>query len=690
VEVFDRGSNYDPHLDPIVRVEARRLRAKLAEYHEKTSQNGLILISFPKGSYVPVFEQKPLDHHTADKLQPALGVWLSLRAKTGLLVALAVVLFVSGFLWWVRHLGSRHEQLEFTRLAGDFNAMGRPALSLDGKLVTYASAGMGEGQPDLWVQQVSGGGLLNLTHSPTPETAPSFSADGTQIVFTRGGLEESGIWLIPTIGGQQKRLTEFGNNPRFSRDGQWIAFDYGDINQMEARIYLVAAKGGTPVRWQPDFATALLPHWSPDAKHLLFLGCSDLKKGDWDLWVAPVDGGNAMRTGVRDKIESMGYQQVFPGAWTPSGNAVIVWAEKGDTTDLLRIPLSPKTLQAVGIPQRLTQGVSEDCCPSVSADGRLAFKSVTRKTEILELPLDAKSGKQAGDPTVIAHGTFLNVRPSACADGRKVAYMIPNAANWDLRLKDLESGADRVLVSDVSSKIVPYPAMRPDNLKVAFPVEENGKPSIFLVDTASDVARKSPERLCEGCGTPFGWSPDGAKLLYFPPNWPGPSPICLLQVETRLKAEVVKHSKYNLVGAQFSPDGRWISFQGSAGMKNGGIFVVPYEEDTVTKESDFIEVTGGAFFEGNAFWSSDGSFIYFLGHRHAFASTHCIWAQRLDRLTKRPIGKPFAVYHDHTLRANKMGRYVGGMWMSQGGNKLFFSASRAPASIWMTQLKDLD
>ena len=38
VEVFDRGPSYDPRIDPIVRVEARRLRAKLRAYlHSKTA-----------------------------------------------------------------------------------------------------------------------------------------------------------------------------------------------------------------------------------------------------------------------------------------------------------------------------------------------------------------------------------------------------------------------------------------------------------------------------------------------------------------------------------------------------------------------------------------------------------------------------------------------------------------------------
>src|SRR3954453_8319655 len=57
VEVFDRSGNYDPRLDPVVRVEARRLRAKLDSYYEGDGKNDSLLIQFPKGRYVPVFRE---------------------------------------------------------------------------------------------------------------------------------------------------------------------------------------------------------------------------------------------------------------------------------------------------------------------------------------------------------------------------------------------------------------------------------------------------------------------------------------------------------------------------------------------------------------------------------------------------------------------------------------------------------
>jgi len=52
-EVFDRDDNYDPRLDPIVRVEARRLRQRLAEYYAGPGIADTLRIEFPKGAYAP-------------------------------------------------------------------------------------------------------------------------------------------------------------------------------------------------------------------------------------------------------------------------------------------------------------------------------------------------------------------------------------------------------------------------------------------------------------------------------------------------------------------------------------------------------------------------------------------------------------------------------------------------------------
>lgn len=55
VEVFQRPADYDPRTDPIVRVEARRLRARLEEYYAAEGSGSPVRIGLPKGGYVPAF-----------------------------------------------------------------------------------------------------------------------------------------------------------------------------------------------------------------------------------------------------------------------------------------------------------------------------------------------------------------------------------------------------------------------------------------------------------------------------------------------------------------------------------------------------------------------------------------------------------------------------------------------------------
>jgi hypothetical protein len=57
LEVFDRGPDFNPRLDPIVRVQARNLRSRMAKYYEGPGQADPIRIELPKGTYIPVFRQ---------------------------------------------------------------------------------------------------------------------------------------------------------------------------------------------------------------------------------------------------------------------------------------------------------------------------------------------------------------------------------------------------------------------------------------------------------------------------------------------------------------------------------------------------------------------------------------------------------------------------------------------------------
>src|SRR5262249_52977397 len=58
VNVFRKETTFDPRTDPIVRVQARRLRAKLFRYYREEGRTDRLVIELPKGGYAPVFKDR--------------------------------------------------------------------------------------------------------------------------------------------------------------------------------------------------------------------------------------------------------------------------------------------------------------------------------------------------------------------------------------------------------------------------------------------------------------------------------------------------------------------------------------------------------------------------------------------------------------------------------------------------------
>jgi hypothetical protein len=98
VEVYDRGPEFNPQKDPIVRVQAHEIRRLLKEYYEENGKDSLIRVDLPSGHYVPVFRRSTAEE--ADEAKPAIepqrfgpqrGKWLH-TALTWILAATSLML----------------------------------------------------------------------------------------------------------------------------------------------------------------------------------------------------------------------------------------------------------------------------------------------------------------------------------------------------------------------------------------------------------------------------------------------------------------------------------------------------------------------------------------------------------------------------------------------------------------------
>ena len=96
IEVFRRKAGYDTKLDPVVRTEARRLRARLSEYYKGVGADEAVVIDLPKGGYVPMVQFSAQFPHANDPAQSStpqpIRRWhLTALAFGGVIVVLAVV-----------------------------------------------------------------------------------------------------------------------------------------------------------------------------------------------------------------------------------------------------------------------------------------------------------------------------------------------------------------------------------------------------------------------------------------------------------------------------------------------------------------------------------------------------------------------------------------------------------------------
>ncbi|MGI9512860.1 MAG: hypothetical protein ACR2OL_08175 [Anderseniella sp.] len=107
VSVFDRDESFDADADPVVRLEARRLRRDIEHYYLTAGQNDPVVISIPKGAYVPSFELRTPDRPVLEDQNETLPPTSSQlhsgsrsRSRARVLIAAAVImaLAVSGVL----------------------------------------------------------------------------------------------------------------------------------------------------------------------------------------------------------------------------------------------------------------------------------------------------------------------------------------------------------------------------------------------------------------------------------------------------------------------------------------------------------------------------------------------------------------------------------------------------------------
>jgi Tol biopolymer transport system component len=671
VDVFERGEAFDPRIDPIVRVQAGKLRKRLQDFYGRDGASDEIVIDLPKGSYLPLIRErttiKPPQMAAADALSqksspPSARFW-----KAGA-VAFGILTLASGALRFIPRADSRGPfQLALTRLTAHSGQTTHPAVSPDGKLLAFSSDRGPAGDSNIWVQPFTGGEALQLTQNPAADTSPDFSPDGSHLVF-RSWRDGGGIYTVPVLGGRERRIADGGYSPRFSPDGKWVAF-------AQDGIQVVPAGGGDAIRLSGDVGGAACPLWSPDGQHLVFVG----RAGDkYDWWVAPLGRDRSPRlTGVSADLRKSGLKDfdetTCPSAW--SGSEVVFTLKVDGMGNLWKVPLSTKSWKADGGPTQLVPGPGVDharVVQSSSGPVRLVFATDTNVSHLWSLPVEANRGEARGDIEQLTRDASLvsgleGSRPVLSSNGNRLIFPSARSGNLDIWLKELSSGREESLTVDQRPEH--QPVIDATGGRIAYQVSDGGRSAVYSLD----MATRLPRKVCDDCDHPMDLSADGRYLLY---RGREPWGLHLLELPSGKAVALFKDPAQFAMEATFSPDMNWIALVVRKGKTERlHAYLAPLSGHNLGATDTWIPITS-EMYHLHLNWSPDGNRLYYFATRD---DRRCLWSLRLDAATKRPNGEPVAVRHFHTVQHYPLS----GSWISVARNRLAFNLTDVTSNIWM-------
>ncbi len=194
-------------------------------------------------------------------------------------------------------------------------------LSPEDGVIVMASAR--SGHTEIWLMNADGTGLRQLTNHQHYSDEPEFSPDGQWIAFERkyGDQDDYEIHIISRDSGGEYSLGQ-GREPAWSPDGQWIAFEDGD-GRGHIQVWRMTSDGGNREQLTFDDHDNRAPDWSPDGKYLAMMS----KVGNnWQIVILDVASQRQtpITKGSPDKR--------FP-AWSPDGQWIAYNTLKGGAPD---------------------------------------------------------------------------------------------------------------------------------------------------------------------------------------------------------------------------------------------------------------------------------------------------------------------------------------------------------------------
>src|SRR5262245_55093643 len=426
----------------------------------------------------------------------------------------------------------------------------QPAFSPDGNQVAFVWSGEKDDNQDIYVRLVDGGNWVRLTNHPGDDVNPVWSPDGRTIAFYRSSPDGDGIFLVPALGGAERKLTgvwanrfAFGTHTwiHWSPDGRWLVVSDKTSADEPFSLFLLSPETGEKRRVTSPPASVVgdcSPAFSPDGKQLAYVRVISAVVGE--VYLVSLNGGEPKRL----TFDGAGASNL---AWTPNGSEIVFASRHGGKSRLFRIPAeggSPEWLAATG---------SESQYPAFSIEGnRLAWRQSTSDIDIFRL--SRSGGPENVQPLAsLIVSTAHENSPRYSQDGKRIAFVSNRSGSDEIWVCDSD-GENPIRLTSFRGPLAGSPSWSPDGKQIVFDCRPEGNADLYLVSAEGGQSRILTTDPAEDIVP--SWSRDG-RWIYFTSNRSGRLQIWKMAADGGEAAQMTRQGGFEPVE---SPDGRWVYF----------------------------------------------------------------------------------------------------------------------------------
>ena len=473
---------------------------------------------------------------------------------------------------------------------------------------------------DLYLVSADGGTARRLTSHVGYEMFPRISPDGKYIAFTGQYDGNTEVFVIPAEGGEPRRLTYTATLKRddlgdrmgpnnvvigWTPDSKRILYRSRryTFNDFTGQLFTVPVEGG--MSEEIPLTNGGFASYSPNGKKLAY----NYIFREFRAWKR-YQGGMAddirvfdFDTKKSERITNNERQDVFP-MWSPDGNTIYYISDRNDVMNLFAYNVNTKE------DKQLTSYKEYDIKFPAIGDRRIVYEQGG-----YIYAYDLQNGKES-KITIHIDNDQTYSRPVLTDVSGQISSVAPSpggervvvAAHGDIFSLPVNAGITYNLTNSSDANDM-QAGWSPDGKYISYVSDKDGEFNIYLRDVQTGKERKLIKNLKSYIFN-YKWSPDSKKILWSEKG----NTLNISDVESGNRKVIEKSGVSPLTSYNWSPDSKYITYvRPEAAMNN----IIVYNTESGEKH----QVTDGWFGAASPNFSEDGKYLVFVSAR-SFTPTY--------------------------------------------------------------------